>query len=495
LDTPPFLATTAHTIRRYTCELIVATMVRSKTRAAGLPPLSPGAEQAANGVTAAKASRIADQKAGSTGEATRNGIPSTVESRSDQSCHAPSVSASAMTEGTQRSAVRVTRSSGMRKSKSKKDSATSKKTHKPTTSTSKGKPTEKSSSNGATAAVKKQRAKSPVGTRAKSPLRKKLTAANTKKQGDGKGKAAGVAVATVAAAAAAEPKTGGVLKGCVTGDNEREGAMENGTADDADANTGGCDGDKAVQPIPTTLTEIFSVGSLDMMHTKLTESYRSFEDSAITMKDSVVFGKELQDFGRDASEWGENRRVECTESLIPMLLADGKSFIAQAIGGCGAVVGAALASRSETKDENMEEKVDEVADDETNTPIENKAVEGEEASVDGVREEPIASKLRENEENPEAGGEKKENDEPQDDEKEEDGEEDTPVDNSVHNGSDSSIPMIEPITPISREINDMPAELGQEVEQEKPGEEAEDETPGPSAQRSTMSRVWRFSKK
>mmetsp|Transcript_8129 Transcript_8129/g.16988 ORF Transcript_8129/g.16988 Transcript_8129/m.16988 type:complete len:471 (-) Transcript_8129:159-1571(-) len=470
-------------------------MVRSKTRAAGLPPLSPGAEQAANGVTAAKASRIADQKAGSTGEATRNGIPSTVESRSDQSCHAPSVSASAMTEGTQRSAVRVTRSSGMRKSKSKKDSATSKKTHKPTTSTSKGKPTEKSSSNGATAAVKKQRAKSPVGTRAKSPLRKKLTAANTKKQGDGKGKAAGVAVATVAAAAAAEPKTGGVLKGCVTGDNEREGAMENGTADDADANTGGCDGDKAVQPIPTTLTEIFSVGSLDMMHTKLTESYRSFEDSAITMKDSVVFGKELQDFGRDASEWGENRRVECTESLIPMLLADGKSFIAQAIGGCGAVVGAALASRSETKDENMEEKVDEVADDETNTPIENKAVEGEEASVDGVREEPIASKLRENEENPEAGGEKKENDEPQDDEKEEDGEEDTPVDNSVHNGSDSSIPMIEPITPISREINDMPAELGQEVEQEKPGEEAEDETPGPSAQRSTMSRVWRFSKK
>jgi len=360
-------------------------MVRSKTRAAGLPPLSPGAEQAANGVTAAKASRIADQKAGSTGEATRNGIPSTVESRSDQSCHAPSVSASAMTEGTQRSAVRVTRSSGMRKSKSKKDSATSKKTHKPTTSTSKGKPTEKSSSNGATAAVKKQRAKSPVGTRAKSPLRKKLTAANTKKQGDGKGKAAGVAVATVAAAAAAEPKTGGVLKGCVTGDNEREGAMENGTADDADANTGGCDGDKAVQPIPTTLTEIFSVGSLDMMHTKLTESYRSFEDSAITMKDSVVFGKELQDFGRDASEWGENRRVECTESLIPMLLADGKSFIAQAIGGCGAVVGAALASRSETKDENMEEKVDEVADDETNTPIENKAVEGEEASVDGVR--------------------------------------------------------------------------------------------------------------
>lgn len=355
-------------------------MVRSKTRAS-LPPLSPGAEHVANAFAAAKVASIANQKAGATGEATRNGIPSTVESRSDQSAH--SVGASAMTEGSQRSAVRVTRSSGMRKSKSKKDSDTSKKTHKPATSKSKSRTVEKSS-NGAAAVVKQQSAKSPVGKRAKSPAPKKLAAANTKKQGGRKGKAAGVAVSTVATAAAAEPKTGSFLKGCRSDDNEREQVMENGTTDDADANTGGCNADKAVHPVPTTLTEIFSVGSLDMMHTNLTESYRSFEDSAIKMKDSVVFEKELQDFGRSASEWGENTRVECTEHLIPTLLADGKSFIAEAIGGCGAVVGAALAASCESKDENTEEKVDEVVEDGTNSPVENKAVEEEETPVEDV---------------------------------------------------------------------------------------------------------------
>ena len=288
-------------------------MVFFKKRS-GLLSKGRNAEQMPSGAMTGKAAVIPSKE-----EVTESEVSQTEESRCDQGNHSPNADASATTKTSQKSAVRVKRSSGMAKSPATK--TTSKK--------------QNSSTN------KETKTHKAVG------IKKKTTPSDAKNASD-EDEAEVVEGATESASPTAELKTEEVLKSGVADDSERDAAAEEAAEEDTLGTADNTSGDdaivayKATQHAPTTMTEIFSAASAN-----LTESYRSFEESANKMVDPAV--KELQDFGRNASEWGESARVGCTENLITPLLVDGKTLFAKAAGGCGAVVGAAFASTAGEK--------------------------------------------------------------------------------------------------------------------------------------------------
>ena len=347
-------------------------MVLSKVKAGTLPPHMAGAEQTSvassskqvppiEPVTAGKSTKKMVVKSGVTesrsdqhtanASARRSSTGVDAASCTGQSTSAPSVGASLATEGSQRSAVRITRSSGIKKSSSKvkKGKAGNK------SKVTEEQPKSKKLSNGRAlpprhskgekaASGKRATKKAPTPTRTKS---KQTTKKNARVRGDEvreapeKNISDGTALGAHDDGKVTPSKPGGVLKGCKSDDNDRNDAMENGVkAIGASKTDGGIDAN------PTAGSKLWSVASGDMTQVQsyLSQSYRSFEGGALKMKESLVHDSKtgLQDIGRSASEWGETKKVELTENVIPTLFGDGKMFITQALGaitaGCGAMV-------------------------------------------------------------------------------------------------------------------------------------------------------------
>mmetsp|Transcript_3658 Transcript_3658/g.10415 ORF Transcript_3658/g.10415 Transcript_3658/m.10415 type:complete len:486 (+) Transcript_3658:266-1723(+) len=316
-------------------------MVLSKMKAGGLPPHLAGAEH----TLSAGASKQTPLTTATTGKETKKKVatPGATESRSDQSTSAPSVGASLATEGSQRSAVRITRSSGIKKSpsKAKKNKSATKnkaaddpiKSNKKLTRVGTLPPRPAKGEK----AVNSKKAAKKVTPR---PKPRQIAKKTTGCRDDGARDAPEKNVSEEDATGTTPPKPGGVLKGCKSDDNDRNDVMENGVkAVGASKTDGGLDYNA------TAGSQLWSVASGDMthVHSYLNESYRSFEGGALKIKVDLVHDSKagLQDIGRSASEWGETKKVELTENVIPMLFADGKMFITQALSaitaGCGTI--------------------------------------------------------------------------------------------------------------------------------------------------------------
>ena len=356
-------------------------MVLSKMKAGSLPPHVAGAEQTSvagsskqvppiEPVTAGKSTKKMAVKSGVTESRTDQHVANASARRSGgadaasctgQSTSAPSVGASLATEGSQRSAVRITRSSGIKKSSPKvkkgktanKNKVADEQLKSKVPSNGRALPPRHSKGekavNGKRAAKKtttprpkpKQTVKKNIGVRDD-----EVREAPEKNVSDEIGRTDGQVTPS---------KPGGVLKGCKSDDNDRNDAMENGVKAVGTSKTDG-----GVETNPTAGSQLWSVASGDMTQVQsyLSESYRSFEGGALKMKENLVHDSKtgLQDIGRSASEWGETKKVELTENVIPMLFADGKMFITQALGaitaGCGAMVNPVANAMDGTVDQN-----------------------------------------------------------------------------------------------------------------------------------------------
>ena len=354
----------------------------SKMKAGSLPPHVAGAEQTTvagsskqvppiEPITAGKSTKKmavksgvtesrADQHAANASARRSGGADAT--SCTGQSTSAPSVGASLATEGSKRSAVRITRSSGIKKSSPKvKKGKTANKNKGKTTKNkfadeelnskkmpSNGRALPPRHSNKGEKAVNEKKAAKKTTTprpKPKQTAKKNVEVHNDEVREAPEKNASDEIVPGARADEQGKPsKPGGVLKGCKSDDNDRNDAMENGV--------------KAVGP--TAGSQLWSVASGDMTQVQsyLSESYRSFEGGALKMKENLVHDSKtgLQDIGRSASEWGETKKVELTENVIPMLFADGKMFITQALGaitaGCGAIVNPVANAKDGTVDQN-----------------------------------------------------------------------------------------------------------------------------------------------
>jgi len=333
-------------------------MVLFKKKAGGLPPRAAGVEH----TLFAGASKQTPRTTTTIGEETKApATPGAAESRSDHyastskasrresdetgndsRCGAdgpPSVGASLRTEGSRRSAVRISRSSGMKKSSSKakkNKSATKKKTV--------GGPAKLNKNLPRGSAQPPRPAKGGKKAAKKATPRAEPKKIAKKNVGDKVDEARDAPEKNVAGeettGTTPPPKPGGVLKGCKSDDNDRNDVMENGA--------------KAIGGLDSAMVAAVASGDCDMtqVHTYLNESIvrirsldriRSFEGEALKMRDDLVHDSKtgLQDIGRDASEWGETKKAELTEHVIPTLFADGKTFITEGlaalVAGCGVI--------------------------------------------------------------------------------------------------------------------------------------------------------------
>lgn len=335
-------------------------MVLFKKKAGGLVPHAARAEH----TLYVGASKQTPRTTATTGKETKApATPGAAESRSDQYASTskasrrdsdetgddsrsgadgpPSVGASLRTEGSRRSAVRISRSSGMKKSSSKakkNKSATKKETAGPKNKSA----TKKKTAGGPTKANKKLTRGGAVPSRpAKGGKKaakkatpraepKKIAKKNMEEKGGEAGDAPEKNVAEDKPTGTTPlPKPGGVLKGCKSDDNDRNDVMENGA--------------KAIGGLDSAMVDLAAVASGDMshVHTYLNESIvriRSFEGGALKMRDDLVHDSKtgLQDIGREASEWGETKKAELTEHVIPTLFADGKTFVTQGLAALAA---------------------------------------------------------------------------------------------------------------------------------------------------------------
>ena len=309
-------------------------MVFFKTKAGGLPPHADGAEH----ILSASASKQTPRTIATTGKVTKApATPGATESRSDQRASEasrdgpPSVGASLRTEGSRRSAVRISRSSGMKKSSSKakkNKSATKKKTAGGPTKSNKNLP--RGGALPPRPAMGGKKAAKKATPRAEP---KKIAKKNIGDKGDEARDAPEKNVAgEKTTGTTPPPKPGGVLKGCKSDDNDRNDVMENGA--------------KAIGGLDSAMVAAVANGDMTQVHTYLNESIvriRSLEGDALKMRDDLVHDSKtgLQDIGRDASEWGETKKAELTEHVIPTLFADGKTFITEGLAalaaGCGVI--------------------------------------------------------------------------------------------------------------------------------------------------------------
>ena len=349
----------------------------SKMKAGSPPPHVAGAEQTSvagsskqvppiEPITAGKSTKKMAVKSGATESRTDQHAANASARRSGgadatsctgQSTSAPSVGASLATEGSKRSAVRITRSSGIKKSSPKvKKGKTANKNKvadeqlKSKEVPSNGRALPPRHSNKGEKAVNGKRAAKKTTTprpKPKQTAKKNVEVHNDEVREAPEKNASEEIVPGACADGHGKPsKPGGVLKGCKSDDNDRNDAMENGM--------------KAVGP--TAGSQLWSVASGDMSQVKsyLSESYRSFEGGALKMKEDLVHDSKtgLQDIGRSASAWGETKKVELTENVIPMLFADGKMFITQGLGtitaGCGAMVNTVANAEDGPVDKNEE---------------------------------------------------------------------------------------------------------------------------------------------
>ena len=362
-------------------------MVLSKMKAGSLPPHLVGAEQTSvagsskqqvppiEPVTAGKSTKKMAVKSGVTesrsdqhaanASARRSG-GADAGSCTGQSTSAPSVGASLATEGSQRSAVRITRSSGIKKSspKVKKGKTGNKNKVAEEQLKSKKAPSNgralppRHSTKGEKAVNGKRAAKKTTTPRPKpkQTAKKNASVSDDEVREAPEKNASDEIVPGARADGQGKPsKPGGVLKGCKSDDDDRNDAMENGVKAVGTSKTAG-----GFEANPTAGSQLWSVASGDMTQVQsyLSESYRSFEGGALKMKENLVHDSKtgLQDIGRSASEWGETKKVELTENVIPMLFADGKMFITQALGaitaGCGAMVNPDANTKDGAVDQN-----------------------------------------------------------------------------------------------------------------------------------------------
>jgi hypothetical protein len=323
-------------------------MVLSKMKAGSLPPhvageehtLAVGGSKQVIPSTSGKATKNMVANEGAT-ESRSDRQMSNVSARGSSGADAPSVGPSIATEGSQRSAVRITRSSGIKKPSPKvKKSKTPQKKKGPEDPLVSKKlphgralPPRPSKSNGNKRAAKKAAPRPKPKQTTKKDKGHIGEIRDAPEKTESKGNAVGVSTEVQVT----PRKPGGVLKGCKSDDDDRNDAMESGVKA-VEATSNGKGGAIAG-------SQLWSVASGDMaqVQTYLSKSYRSFEGGALKMKHNLVNDSKtgLQDIGRSASEWKETKKVECTENIIPMLFADGKMFITQAIGamaaGCGAL--------------------------------------------------------------------------------------------------------------------------------------------------------------